>query len=430
MLRLIRKLGFTKLIVGAVGLALLAGCTTTSASSSTNASGPITITLWESQANQPVASAMQGIADQFNKANPGTTVQLHIISQGTQVMAAVGAHNPPIMGEVNHYIQQFRNANALVSFTPYINGSNGFTKQQIAQFYPSVWTDGNVNGQRYRFMVDTKVSELFYNKALFQQAGITSTPTTYTQLAKDLDILKQKLPGVTPMAIDQSVGDIIPPLIANGGSLYAKGSTTQTDFQSAAAKTTFNYFHDLYSKGDVIFSNTNGVRSLFAQGKLAVADQTSAGSAPIVAAAGGKFPVGAFAWPAGTSGHSGNVIQGEGIVMMTGYSQREYDAAWKFVKFWMSPQQQAWWAVHSGYAPQTKAALKYITPQDYAANPGLAVSIQTLSDPNTIHRPGPDNYSQVEGLLTAAFFKAVEGQQPVDAALAGLQQQANQSLGG
>jgi ABC-type glycerol-3-phosphate transport system substrate-binding protein len=373
---------------------------------------------------------MNAIVQQYNAAHPGTKVQLHLISQGTQVMAAVGAHNPPIMGEVNHYIAQFRTANALVSFTPYINGSNGFTQQQTSQFYPSVWTDGQVNGQRYRVLVDTKVSELFYNKALFQKAGITTTPTTYTQLAQDLAILKQKLPGVTPMAIDDSVGDILPPFIANGGTLYAPGTTQKAAFQSQAATTTFNYFRQLYQKGQVIFSNTDGVRSLFAQNKLAIADQTSAGSMPIVNAAGGKFPVGAFAWPNGSTGHSGNVIQGEGIVMMTGYTQREYNAAWSFIKFWLQPQEQAYWAVHSGYAPETKAALKYITAADYARNPGLAVSTATLASLYTIHRPTGDNYTQVENLLTAAFFKAVEGQQSVPSALSGLQQASNSVLSG
>ena len=44
---------------------------------------------------------------------------------------------------------------------------------------------------------------------------------SYAQLAQDLAILKQKLPGVTPMAIDDSIGDILPPFIANGGQLYA-----------------------------------------------------------------------------------------------------------------------------------------------------------------------------------------------------------------
>jgi hypothetical protein len=83
-----------------------------------------------------------------------------------------------------------------------------------------------------------------------------------------------------------------------------------------------------------------------------------------------------------------------------------------------------------GLRAADEGPLQFITPQDYAANPGLAVSIQTLNDPNTIHRPAPDNYSQVESLMTAAFFKAVEGQQPVDAALTGLQQEANKVLSG
>jgi ABC-type glycerol-3-phosphate transport system substrate-binding protein len=374
---------------------------------------------------------MQGITQQFNASHPGITIQLHLISQGSQVLAAVGAHNPPIMGEVNHYVAKLRNSGSLKSFTPYIDGKNGFTPQELSQFYNSVWTDGQVpaaGNQRYRMLVDTKVSEFLYNKDLFAKAGITTAPTTYDQLAADLALIKQKLPGVTPLALDQSIGDVFPALIANGGSLYAPGSTTKSAYNTPEATTTFNYFHTLYQKGEVIFGHTNDVRSLFAQNKLAVVDQTSAGSLPTISAVNGKFPVGAFAWPSGTSGHSGNVLQGEGIVMMTGYTQREYDAAWQFIKFWQSGKEQAWWAVHSGYAPQTRAALQYLTPQDYANNPALAVAIQTLNDPNTIHRPAADNYAQVEGLVEASFFKAVEGQQSVASALSGLQQQADAIL--
>jgi ABC-type glycerol-3-phosphate transport system substrate-binding protein len=110
--------------------------------------------------------------------------------------------------------------------------------------------------------------------------------------------------------------------------------------------------------------------------------------------------------------------------------QKEYDATWKFIKFWMSPQQHAWWTVHSGYAPQTKAPCSSSPRRTTPPTPGSPCSIQTLNDPNTIHRPAPDNYSQVESLMTAAFFKAVEGQQPVDAALTGLQQEANKVLSG
>jgi ABC-type glycerol-3-phosphate transport system substrate-binding protein len=180
----------------------------------------------------------------------------------------------------------------------------------------------------------------------------------------------------------------------------------------------------------MIFSNTNGVRSLFAQGKLAIADQTSAGSLPLVNAVHGTFQVGAFAYPAGSSGHSANVLQGEGAILMNGYSQSQYQAAWAFMKFWLSPKEQAYWAVHSGYAPQTKAAIPYLTAQDYANNPGLAVSIQTLNSPYTIHRPGPDNYVQVEDALAASFFQAVTGQQSVSSALSTLQQQADGYLSG
>ena len=64
--------------------------------------------------------------------------------------------------------------------------------------------------------------------------------------------------------------------------------------------------------------------------------------------AGGKFPVGVFAYPKGSTGHSVNLVQGLGFVLMTGHSSVQDHAAGTFLRWWFTPQVQAKWAMESG----------------------------------------------------------------------------------
>lgn len=416
------RLRARQLTAAALTALVLAGCGTRQASVSavtktTEPASPTTVQLWESHSGGPVASTMSDLVKQFNQSHRSVQVQLKITKASTKALAAVTAGQPPLVAEISHYDNKYIQAQALVSLNPFLSGRVGGHPLTVSSLYPPVQTNGAVGGQHYRLQADLKVSEFFYNKALFAKAGV-AVPTTWNGLAAILPKLAAL--GVVPLAFKDSTAHILSAFRANGGHYYLPGSTTQTDFNSPAGVETFSFFRGLYSQKLMILAHGSQIRSDFGAGKLAIADGTSAGYQKILAAAGGRFQVGAFAYPAGSSGHTANMAQGLGFVIFSGHSAAQQQAAWTWVQWFMQPQQQAYWAMHSGFAPESAAGAAAIPASWLKKNPGEAVSIQEAASPYTKPRPNSAAYQEVQSAVDSTFFNVVTGKKPLHAALAAL----------
>ncbi|MDA8144769.1 MAG: extracellular solute-binding protein, partial [Thermaerobacter sp.] len=300
---------FTGLIgCTALGAILLAGCG--AKPTAAPAGGVVHIALWESHAGGPVAAAMSALVRRFDGTHQGVQVSLKVTKASKKALAAVAAGAPPVLAEISHYDGLYLRAQALTPWNPFFKGDAAVFN--AANFFPAVWSNGTVGGAHYRLMADTKVEEFFYNRSLFSRAGITGPPATWTQLAADLG--KLKAPGVVPLGFKDASAHILSAFLSNGGTLLKGGNSvgTAVDFNGAAGKTTFAYFRNLYVHGDLIFGHGTTLREDFAAGRMAVIDGTSAGYQKVLEAVAGRFPVGAFAFPAGSSGHPGNLAQGLG----------------------------------------------------------------------------------------------------------------------
>lgn len=411
-----------------------ASSSATAAATTKSATKTVDLVLWESHAGatNPVAVTEQKIVDKFDAAHPGIHVSILETKASKKALAAAQAGNPPVIAEIGHYDGQYRNSGAVIDQSPMLTGSGGFGQSQLSAFYPGVLANGRipqkvVNGQaeagkQYRMPADVKVEELYYNKGLFQRAGITGCPATWTQVGQDLAKLKA-LSGVTPMGFKDASAHIESVFISNGGSLYKPGSNQkQTMFDSPAGVTTFTQFHSWYSQGLVVFSHGANMRTALANNKMGIVDGTSAGWVKIrEAAKANGVQAGACQFPAGTSGHHGNIIQGLGFVIFSHASKAQQQAAFEFEKFWNSSSMQALWSQGSGFAPTVKTAVPLM--QSYlqsGAGAGDQVAVQALSSSYSQPRGQSDNYAQVDAALDKAFFDAVTGKASVTSALAGL----------
>ena len=411
------------IVSGAVvaGLAVLMAACGSTAGAKTTGGKVIHVTLWESHLAGPVGDAVSALAQKFNATHTNVQLSLDVTSASTKALGAFEAGHPPLLAEISHYDNSFVSAHALLSLNSFMYGPNGLTKQQWAQYDPVFLSNGEVNGQHYRLMAGMKVSQLTYNKTMLAQAGITSAPATWNALYADLEVLKAKDPGVIPLAWKNSSAHEIPPFMSNGGSIFKPGThETQTDWNSPAGFETFDFFRQLYSQGLMIFAHGSTIRADLAAGKLAIGDGTSAGYAKALDAVGGRFPVGVWPYPAGSSGHSANLAQGLGYVIMVGHSKAQDDAAWEVIKWMLSPQSMAYWTMHSGFAAVSAPARALIPASFLASHPGIAVADASAASPYTIARPIPAAYAEVQSALDTAFFNAVTGKQSVASALAGL----------
>ncbi|NMP23173.1 extracellular solute-binding protein [Sulfobacillus harzensis] len=424
-----RQLGMMSALTA--GTVVLAGCGTGAA----NAAGAsvkaetVTISFWESHSSSnPPGIALAHLIQEFNQTHKRVKVNLTITKASHKALGALAAGDAPVVAWISHYDGNFLAAHALVSWNKYFSG---FPVAERNSIFPVVWSNGEVNGQHYRIQANAKVSELVYNKAIFAKAGIKSFPATWTQLAQDVSIIKQRVPGVIPLAWKDSSAHILPPFLSNGGKLFKPGTgTKQVDFLSPAARETFSYFRNLYQQKEMIFAHGSAIAADFGAGKIAIADGTSAGYFLKVNAAHGAFPVGVAGYPTGSTGHSANLDQGLGFVMMVDHTPADYKAATTFISWWFSPKVQAYWGTHSGYPPETRAGLAAIPQSFFAKNPGVLVSAQALESPYTIPRPVPTAYKEVQSALDTAFYNAVTGRTTVQQSLQSLQKQADSYLSG
>lgn len=429
-------------VLAAAAAVVLAGCGTTPAAPSAPASAGTTapssgagvqnVTLWESHsAGGPPGKAVAALVQEFNRTHPDIRVILTVTKASHKALPALAAGDAPVIAAISHYDGNFLSAHALVSWNSFLGGPNGMPQSERKAIFPVMWHNGEVGGQHYRLEMDAKVSQLTYNKSLFTQAGIAGPPATWTQLAADVATLKQRFPKVIPLAWKDSSAHILPPFLSNGGQLFQPGSgNKRADFLSPAAVQTFGYFRKLYASGEMIFAHGTQIRADFGAGRLAIADGTSAGYQKILDAAGGKFPVGVFAYPAGSSGHTANLVQGLGFALMKGHSAAQDRAAATFMAWWFGAKPQAFWGMHSGYPPSTTQGQADISRSFLSSHPGIGVALQILKSRYTISRPVPSAYKEVQTVLNTAFYNAVTGKAGVHAALRTLQTQADAYLSG
>ncbi len=417
------------LAIGAMGIAGYAQAASKSTPAPAVKVKTVDVSFWQSHSpSRPPGHALTYLIREFNRTHKTIHVDMTVTKASHKALGALAVGDAPVMAWISHYDGNFLAAHALISWNKYFRL---IPAAEIHSIFPSVWQNGEVNGQHYRIQANAKISELVYNKAIFAKAGITAPPATWAQLAQDVSIIKQKVPGVIPLAWKDSSAHILPPFLSNGGLLFKPGShQKKVDFLTPAAVQTFTYFRNMYQKKEMIFSHGSSIAADFGAGKIAIADGTSAGYFLKVDAVNNKFPVGVMPYPKGTTGHTANLIQGLGFVLMIHHSQAQDKAAAEFLSWFFSPKVQAYWGTHSGYPPETRSGLAMISQSFLTKNPGVAVSAQTLASPYTIARPTNTAYKEVQSVLDTEFYNAVTGTQSVKAALQQLQQQADQYLSG
>ena len=202
------------------------------------------------------------------------------------------------------------------------------------------------------------------------------------------------------------------------------------DFNNLAGQATFSYFHSLYSSGELQFHHGTTLRQDLAAGKIAMIDGTSAGYQKVLDSVGGKFNVGAFVEPGGSTGQTYNMAQGLGFVLPKGTPKAQQQAAWTFVQWWFGASQPAYWAETTGFAPETRSGMADIPASFLNTHPGLAASLTAASSSYTYPRPVSDRYKEVQAALDAEFFNAVTGKETVGAALAKLQAEGDSYMSG
>jgi raffinose/stachyose/melibiose transport system substrate-binding protein len=170
----------------------------TAAETTAQAGGePVTVEWWHIQNSDPGLSLWKAVADEFMADHPNVTIDIKV--QENEAFKAALQTNLQA-GDVPDLFQSW--------------GGGGLREQVDASLVTDV-TDGvegwdhasnaagesmmTIDDKMYGVPFDLGIVGFWYNKALFQKAGIDAPPTTWSELLADVE--KLKAAGITPISL-------------------------------------------------------------------------------------------------------------------------------------------------------------------------------------------------------------------------------------
>jgi len=182
---------------------LLAAC----GGSSANSNGQETITVAFQQFGPPPYFEQQwwqNVQKQLAVSNPNIKLKLEpiIADEGgyytkIDLMMQSASTAPDIVREDSFLIGSDATAGYLAPLDSYLNSWPEYKQQ----WFPSMQSITTFNGHNYGIMNGTDVRLVWYNKDIFQKAGLPTTwqPQSWGDILKAAQTIKAKVPGVVPL---------------------------------------------------------------------------------------------------------------------------------------------------------------------------------------------------------------------------------------
>ncbi|MDF7220704.1 sn-glycerol-3-phosphate ABC transporter substrate-binding protein UgpB [Proteus mirabilis] len=296
------------------------------------------------------------------------------------------------------------------------------------------------DGKMISLPFNSSTPVLYYNKALFKQAGIAQPPKTW----KEMGAVSQKLldAGVkcgfttTWQSWTQienfGARNNLPIATKNNGF---DGTDTSFLFNQAPFVTHIQRMADWSKSGIFKYGGRQSdAMPLFYTQECAMVMESSAGFAGIKENMKG-IDIGVSQLPYDDTlvdKPANSIIGGASLWVMAGRPDAEYNGVAKFFTYLSSPEVQADWHQATGYLPVTKAAYALTQQQGfYQQNPGADTAIlQMTTSDSTANSKGLrfGNFLQTREIVDEELEKVWSGKQSAQAALDNAVKRGNEQL--
>jgi multiple sugar transport system substrate-binding protein len=176
-------------VLAAVGLlAVACGSGDSSSPQTINPSeshAPVTITMWSEWTSKAETEVFNKVFDMFSEQYPWITVDSRTGLTDNKITAAINAGNPPdaVLSFGVDNVGLWCSTGAWLNMNDYIAGPDGV--DMTATFPPSALTYTSYQGNQCSLPFLTDVTGMYYNKDMFEAAGISDPPKTTDELLDD-----------------------------------------------------------------------------------------------------------------------------------------------------------------------------------------------------------------------------------------------------
>jgi len=301
---------------------------------------PVTLTMWVTSREQDDLGAQ--LEKEFLDSHTYITLN-KVVKEGdpgNEFYQAVAAGNAPDFTNVSFtMMNKYMKAGILEPLNGYIDKWNewsNFSKEYVDMF--------TMNGQVLGIPSGVAPMLFGYNKALFAKAGITVLPKTWDEaieVAKKINDPSNQVAGYATLAAEWTEWFFQYYVWQAGGDLTKQNTdgTIELTFTDPAVIQAAEYYKKLRStkvlQSDITLK-FNDLVEKFAQGKIGM--MPFAGDWVSWAISLGMKPedIGLMLPPAGPSGSVKTAISGSTYVINAKAAQEKKDAAWEYIKFFMS----------------------------------------------------------------------------------------------
>lgn len=309
----------------------------------------------------------------------------------------------------------------------------------LSQIEPNLAAYYTIDNELYSMPFNSSTPILYYNKDMFEKAGITEVPDSLEGIG---EIGQQLLDnGGAGEAMSMGIyGWFFEQLISKQGLEYAnngngrKEAATAVAFdENGAAKNILTVWKDLNDKGFAPIVGKGGDAGLadFSAGKSAITLGSTASLKQILQDVNGKFEVGTAYFPKVSSSDEGGVsIGGASLWVLDNQDPKKLRATWEFIKFLISPESQAYWNAQTGYFPVTVAAQEEETfKQNVAEYPQFQTAIDQLHDSAPEYAGALLSvFPEARAIVESEIESLLNGNEDVDAAVKNMTESINGAI--
>jgi multiple sugar transport system substrate-binding protein len=423
------RIGRPLILAAMVLLVMAAGCSKhpegeTAAGGSSGgaaAGGSVALDFWHTRTKSE-AKALEGIAADFNAANPDVKITPQYQGNYTQlfrkVTASIQTHQLPALAVAfESMIAEYMAADIIVPLDGYLKDPKyGLSAESLADIYPAYLQTNRFpqfNNQLLSFPFTKSNLMLYYNRDLLQKAGFKGPPATWDEFVTQCQAIKKQT-GKPVWAFDIDASTIDGVIYSFGGELLS-ADRKHTLFASPAALKMFELYHRLFREGLAYQVGQEDANNEFANGSAAFLTRSST-QRPVLERLISK----PFHWdlaiiPHGPGVKPVTVMYGANICIFKSTPEKQTDA-WRFIQYFTSTPITARWATQTGYLPVRKSAAEDPALKKlFADNPRARRAFDVLPDA----RPEPNvaGWQEVRDLIGEAITSVINDQAtPQDAA--------------
>ena len=312
-------------------------------------------------------------------------------------------------------------------------------KYDVSQIEPNLSAYYTIDDKLYSMPFNSSTPIMYYNKDMFDKAGITDVPDSLEGIDKIGEQLMSKGGASEVMSLG-IYGWFFEELIGKQGLNYANNgngrdkTATAVEFdKNGAAKNILTEWQKLNKDGYAPIVGKGGDAGLadFSAGKSAITLGSTASLKQILQDVNGKFEVGTAYFPKIKSSDEGGVsIGGASLWALNNNDPKKLRATWEFVKFLISPEFQAYWNAQTGYFPVTvKAQDEQVFKDNVAKYPQFQTAIDQLHDSSADYVGALLSvFPEARATVESEIESMLNGKEDVDTAVKNMADSINKSI--